>query len=190
MVSAAKKPLYSKNHFRYLAKAMIDEFANRQAMHLTVVNLLDDPVHTPVWFNQSPTIFTAKSLLLRQKVTDLTVSIGKQEADIVGRAEQKEREETDLGTVAHELGQAFAAFLIDEGRESEAAEIDLSLNGWQRLRDTSLLAKATLLATRLNDALTASALSLIPYGVTGAEVTRPERTGKDAGLPPGMSKIQ
>ncbi len=47
---------------------MIDEFANRQAMHLTVLDLLDSPVHKSVWENQSPIIFTAKSLVLRQKV--------------------------------------------------------------------------------------------------------------------------
>lgn len=169
---AAKKRLYSENHFRYLAKAMIDEFANRQAMHLTVVNLLDDLVHSPVWLNQNPTMFTTKSLLFRQKVTELTVTIAKQEAELAGRAEQKDREETELIAVAHELGQALADFLIDKGREAEAAEIDLSLNKWRRLRDTALLAKATLLQTRLNDALLAHPDDLLTYGLEPADLTR------------------
>lgn len=150
---------------------MIDEFANRQAMHLTVVNLLDDPEQTPVWLNQTPTMFTTKSLLFRQKVSGLTVTIAEQEAALAGRTEQKEREETELETVAHEVGQSLAAFFIDEGREADAAEIDLSLNGWRRLRDTALLAKATLLETRLTAELLSSPGTLLPYGLENADLT-------------------
>jgi hypothetical protein len=151
---------------------MIDEFANRQTMHLTVLNLLDNPVHKPVWENQSPVIFTAKSLLLRQKVNALTTTIADQEANIKGRAEQKDREETELETIAHEIGQALADFLEDMGREAEAAEIDLSVSGWRRLRDTALLAKATLLKTRLRSALDNEDLpTLGEYGIAEADYT-------------------
>lgn len=150
---------------------MKDEFANRQAMHLTVIELLDNPLHKPVWENQPPVMFTTRSLLLREKVNALTLHIAKQEAELRGRAEQKDREETELETIAHEIGQAFAGYLIDEGREGEAAEIDLSLDAWRRLRDTALLAKAVLLETRLIDALAADAPGLVPYGIAPADLT-------------------
>lgn len=128
---------------------MIDEFANRQAMHLTVIELLDNPTHKPAWENTTPVVFTTKSLKLRTKVAALTMTIAKQEADLKGRAEQKDREETELETIAHSTGQALAGYLEDKNREAEAAEIDLSISGWRRLRDTALLAKATLLKDRL-----------------------------------------
>lgn len=149
---------------------MKDEFANRQAMHLTVIGLLDNPLHTPVWSNQPPVAFTDKSLVLRAKVAALTPFIAEQEANIRGRAEQKDREETELETVAHEIGQAFAAYLEDNNREAEAAEIDLSLSAWRRLRDTALLTKATLLETRLTAELLASPGPLLPYGLEPADL--------------------
>ena len=151
---------------------MKDEFANRQAMHLTVIGLLDNPLHTPVWNNQNPIAFTDKSLVLRAKVSALTPFIAQQEASIRGRAEQKDREETEIETIAHEIGQAYAAFLEDNNREDEAAEIDLSLSAWRRLLDTALLAKATLLETRLTAALLSSPGPLLPYGLEPADLTK------------------
>ncbi len=150
---------------------MIDEFANRQAMHLTVLDLLDKAVHKPVWENQSPTAFTTRSLLLRRQVAALTTTIAEQEKNLLGRAEQKDREETELETLAHEIGQSLADYLEENNREGEAAEIDLSLSSWQRLRDAALLAKATLLKDRLTAALAEDAAGLLPFGIEPADLT-------------------
>jgi hypothetical protein len=150
---------------------MIDELANRQAMHLTVIELLDDPALTPVWENVTPTAFTDKATSLRLKVTALTTKIAEQEADIQGRAVQKDREETELEILAHEIGQALADYFTDKNRESEAAEIDLSLSAWGRLRDTALLAKATLLKTRLRTAIDSDTPGVLPYGITETDHT-------------------
>lgn len=144
---------------------MIDEFANRQAMHLTIIELLDNTEYKPVWENQNPVAFTARSTTLRSQVDDLTTFIARQEANITGRAEQKDREETELETIAHETGSALATYLEDNEREGEATEIDLSLSAWRRLRDTALLAKATLLQSRFSAALIADAVGLAEYGL-------------------------
>ena len=91
--------------------------------------------------------------MLRQLTSALTTTIAVQEANLRGRAEQKDREEAELETVAHRTGQALAAYLEDKGREGEASEFDISLSRWQGLRDTALLAKATLLKNRLRNAI-------------------------------------
>ncbi len=39
---------------------MQHEFANRQNMHLAVFALLADPVHQPLWKNQSTLVFTTR----------------------------------------------------------------------------------------------------------------------------------
>lgn len=151
---------------------MKDEFANRQAMHLTVIELLDNPLHKTAWENQTPTMFTDRSGSLRQQVTELTTFISRQEAELTGRAEQKDREENELEKLAHEIGQALSVFLEDNQREGEAAEIDLSLNAWSRLRDAALLAKANLLKDRLRAILDTEALPLLAqYGITEQDHT-------------------
>ena len=149
---------------------MIDEFANRQAMHLTIIELLDNPAYTSVWENQSPTVFTAKATTLRQQVAALTTTIARQEANLLGRAEQKDREETELETIAHELGQILADYYEDNNQEAKAAEIDLSLSAWRRLRDTALLAKATLLKSSLTEALAADPVALAAHGLEPADL--------------------
>ena len=37
--------------------------------------------------------------------------------------------------LAHEIGQALADWYKENGREGDSAQIDLSLNAWQTLRD-------------------------------------------------------
>lgn len=93
--------------------------------------------------------FTDKSVLLRTQVSGLTDLIARQEANLLGRAEQKNREETELETIAHELNQSLAGYYAEKRMEARSAEIDLSLSAWRRLRDAALLAKATLLKNSL-----------------------------------------
>ena len=148
---------------------MKDEFANRQNMHLTVLALLDDAAYQPVWQNQSPAAFTSKAAQFRAKVEEISAIIRTQQADTTGRAEQKEREEDELETIAHSLGQALADYFLDNNREADAAEIDLSRSAWDRLRDPALLAKAKLLKQKLDAALATDAAALADYGLTPAD---------------------
>ena len=149
---------------------MRDEFANRQSMHLTVLNLLLKPESKAVWEGNNPVKFTEKAGIFRTKATALTGTIAEKTKIITGEAEEKDREEDELEVIAQEYGSVFAEYLNDLGREGEAAEFELSLSGWQGLRDTVLLAKATLLKTRLTAALAADAPGLAGYGITPADL--------------------
>ncbi len=150
---------------------MRDEFTNRQSMHLTVLNLLDKPESKAVWEDNNPVKFTERVGEFRAKVTALTATIAGKTNIISGQAVEKDREETELEIIAQELGVTFAEYLGDQGREGEAAEFELSLSKWQGLRDTALLAKATLLKTRLTATLAADAPGLAGYGITPADLT-------------------
>ncbi len=149
---------------------MKDEFANRQSMHLTILDLLDNPAYKSIWEDQNPTAFTTKAVLFRQQVSGLTDLIAKQEANLLGRAEQKEREQSELEAIAHEIGQLLAGYYEESGMEAKAAEFDLSISGWRRLRDTALLAKATLLKDSLTEALATNAPALAEYGLSPADL--------------------
>jgi hypothetical protein len=148
---------------------MKNEFANRQNMHLTVLALLDDATYQTVWQNQPPLAFTRKATEFRTKVQEISGIIATQQANITGHAQQKEREEDELETIAHSLGQALADYFLDNNREADAAEIDLSRSAWAGLRDAALLAKAGLLRQKLDAALAANPAALAEYGLTPAD---------------------
>jgi hypothetical protein len=150
---------------------MKNEFANRQNMHLAVLALLADPAHRPVWINQPPAIFATRAAALGPKVAALTDLIAGQQADITGHAADKDREEQELETAAHEIGEALAGWFEDQGREADAAHIDLSFSAWQGLRDTALIAKAKLLHQKLSSALATDAAALAKYGLDAADAT-------------------
>ena len=67
--------------------------------------------------------------------------------------------------------ETLAAWFEDQGREADAAPIDLSLSAWQRLRDTELIAKAKLLHQKLTAALATDAAALADYGLDAADAT-------------------
>jgi hypothetical protein len=144
---------------------MINEFANRQNMHLAVLRLLDSAEFKPVWLDQPPVAFTALVGQLAVKVNDLTVLIASQQAATTGFAEDKAREEQELESIAHEISQALAGWFESVNRQADAARIDLSLSAWQRMRDTELIAKARLLYQDLNSALANNAAELADYGL-------------------------
>jgi hypothetical protein len=148
---------------------MKNEFANRQNMHLTVLRLLDSGEFQPVWKNQPPVAFTALAAELAPKVDALTSLVAAQQAATTGFAADKEREEQELETIAHETGQALAGWFESVRREADAARIDLSLSAWQRLRDTELIAKARLLQQDLTAALATDAAGLLTYGLDAAD---------------------
>ncbi len=150
---------------------MQNKFANRQNMHLTVLTLLDTPEYQPAWENQKPTVFTTRAGQLRPLILSLTDLIAAQQAATTGYAEGKEREEQELEAAAHEIGQTLADWYEENGREGDAAQIDLSLSAWQRLRDTELIAKARLLHQKLTEALATDAPSLAGHDLTAADAT-------------------
>jgi len=150
---------------------MQNEFANRQNMHLTVLKLIDTPEHEAAWKDQKPTAFTTRAAQLRTHVQALTDLIAAQQTATTGYAETKEREEQELETLAHELGQTLADWYEENGREGDSAQIDLSLSAWQRLRDTELIAKARLLHQKLTAALASDAAALAEHDLTPADAT-------------------
>ena len=150
---------------------MKDEFANRQNMHLAVLALLADPAHQPVWQNKAPVIFSTRAAALGPMVTSLTDLIAAQQSATTGFAADKAREEEELENIAHEISEALADWFEDQGKQAEAAAIDLSLSTWQGLRDTDLLAKAKLLHQKLSAALATDATALADYGLDAADAT-------------------
>lgn len=150
---------------------MKNEFANRQNMHLAIVALLADQTYHPVWKNQAPQVFSTRAAQLPGMVAALTDLISAQQAATTGYAADKEREEQELETVAHEISAALADWFEDQGREGDAAKIALSRSGWQGLRDVALIARAKLLITTLDAALTENPASLAGYGLTPADST-------------------
>jgi hypothetical protein len=150
---------------------MQNEFADRQNMHLTVLKLIDTPEFEPAWKDQKPTAFTTRAGQFRPLVHSLTYLISKQQAATTGYAEAKEREEQELEDLAHELGQTLADWYEENGRDGDAAQIELSLSDWQRLRDTELIAKAGLLHQKLTAALAEAPAELAEHDLTPSDAT-------------------
>jgi len=150
---------------------MKNEFANRQNMHLAVLALLADPTHQPAWKDQAPLAFTTRANALVPMVNALTDLISAQQTATTGHAADKEREEQELESAAHEISEALSAWFEDQNREADATKVSLSLSGWQRLRDTELIARARLLHASLTAALAENAASLAEYDLTAADAT-------------------
>ena len=150
---------------------MQNEFANRQNMHLTILKLLEDFTYQPAWKNQSPVIFTRLAADLIPLVNGLTDLIAGQQTATTGYATDKEREEMELENAAHDIAQALAGWYEDQGQLGDAAQIDLALSSWQRLRDTELIAKSRLLLQKLTAALATDAAALVNYGLDAADAT-------------------
>ncbi len=150
---------------------MQNEFANRQNMHLTVLQLLENPQYQGAWKNQKPTAFTTRAAQLGPLVNELTDLIAAQQTATTGYAAAKEREEQELEDLAYEIGQTLADWYEENGREGDSAQIELSLSTWQRLRDTELIAKARLLHGKLTEALATHAADLAEYDLTAADAT-------------------
>ena len=158
---------------------MQDRYANRQNMHLTVLKLLANTEFHPAWKDQKPTAFTARAATLRPLVEGLGGLLSAQQAATTGYAETKEREEEELETLAHEIGQTLADWYEENGREGDAAQIDLSLTAWQRLRDVDLIGKAKLLHKKLGEALEEDPDGLAEHDLTPADATLLAKETKD-----------
>lgn len=158
---------------------MKNEFANRQNMHLAVLALLQNPVHFPAWKGLAPVLFTTRAAALAVLVNGLTGTIAAQQAIITGAAQDKEREEQELEDIAHEIGQALADWFDDQGRQTDAAQVQFSLTDWQELRDTELISRAKLLHQKLTSALGTDATALADYGLDAADATQLDKETTD-----------
>jgi hypothetical protein len=141
-------------------------------MHLAIVSLLANPEHQSVLQNEAPAIFTTRAAALVPMVNGLTAHIAAQQAAITGFAADKEREEEELEDIAHEISEALVDWFEDQGKQSEAASIDLALSTWQGLRDAELLAMSKLLQQKLNATLATDAAALADYGLKPADATQ------------------
>jgi hypothetical protein len=101
----------------------------------------------------------------------LTGLISAQQAGTTGHATDKDREEQELEDCAHEIGETLAGWFEDQGREADAAPIDLALSTWQGLRDVELIAKARLVHDKLTAALATDAATLAEYGLDATDAT-------------------
>jgi hypothetical protein len=90
-----------------------------------------------------------------------------QEMATTGATEQKEVEETELEQEAFVFGGVLAIWLRDQGKDEDAAKVDLTLSGWRALRDQQLLEKARLVH-QLGKGVTAGpdAQAAAAYGIT------------------------
>lgn len=138
-------------------------------MHLAVLKLLDNKEYHAVWKNQKPTVFTSRAEQLRQMVHALTDLIANQQAATTGFTEAKKREEQELETVSYQIGQSLADWYLEQGREGDAAQINLSVSAWHRLRNTELIAKARLLHKKLLECLGSHAKELEEHDLTTEE---------------------
>lgn len=121
---------------------MKDEFSNRLTMFQTARDLLNLPERKAVWLNVNPTIFTTKVAALDPALTALENYCQAHGVDITGAAEDKDKEETDVESVGHQLGRLLTQWFRDQSDETSAATCDLSLSKWRKLRDTTLILKA------------------------------------------------
>lgn len=121
---------------------MKDEFSNRLAMFKVARDLLNLPERKAVWLNVNPTIFTTKVAALDSALTALESFCQAHGVDITGAAVDKDKEETDVENVGHQLGRLLTQWFRDQGDETSAATCDLSLSKWRGLRDATLVLKA------------------------------------------------
>jgi hypothetical protein len=146
-------------------------YINRLDMCRTVSSLLNDASLQTVWQNQAPLIFTTKAVLLQKAIIDFADTAAAQEKVITGHAADKEREETELEDLSHEIGQALADYYYDTEQEQNAHVVEFPASSWRRLRDEQLLNRSRILATKLSQALVADAATLVNYGLDAADNT-------------------
>jgi hypothetical protein len=151
---------------------MQDYYANRHNMFLTVLKLLESPEYQGTWKNKKPLPFTTRAAQLGPMVNALTDLIAAQQLATTGYAETKAREEAELENIAFDISQTLVDWYEENGRDGDAAHIDLSLSSWQDLRDSELIAKSRVLQQKLTDALASDAAALADYGLAADDATQ------------------
>lgn len=147
---------------------MHDEFDNNLAMARRVKSYLEAPENKPIWENQPPLRFTTRAVELYPAIDDFAALAARQSTPARGSADQQNIHEKALEDAAHPLANALREYYLDNARADEAAEWDLSLSDWRRMREQALLGKAQ----RLHDQIRAvGAGEGGPYGMSDAART-------------------
>lgn len=148
---------------------MNNEDKNRLAMFRTVLTVLDAPTRRSLWENKAPVAFTRQVNTLRGTVTAIAALAQKQERDITGHAEDKEREEKELEAIAYEISAALSAYYEEKNNKAQATAIYLSASSWVALEGDKLLSRARELHAQLLHALELDAIGLADFDLDGQD---------------------
>jgi len=156
---------------------MNDYYLNRINMGKTVFACLDAPEHEPLWKNQPPQRLTdaigeARALLGELEALGRTLS-----ESTTGSAADKRREEKELEDAAYELGRLVVRCCRAAGDETGAATFDLTLSGWRKMRDETLLQTARLLEVKAGQI--AATPGGAAYDITTARVAALKKEADD-----------
>ena len=150
---------------------MQDEFDNNLGMARTVKTFLEDSANKPIWFNQPPMRFTTRAAELYPAIDSFSTLAASQSVGPKGSADQQNIYETALEDACYPLANALHEYYLDNSAADQAAEWDLSLTAWRKMREQSLLGKAE----RLIEQLTNLTNNLPPkgaeYGINASAVT-------------------
>lgn len=146
---------------------MQDVFTNRLGMFHTVKTTLDLPEHTAVWQGNQPLAFGIKYTDFNTELTGLESFVVQHGQTITGAAVDKEREEQELETAAHEFGAALVCWFLRQNDATSASQVDRSISGWQRLRDEALLQQSQIVIDLAQGVIDGpDAAAAVDYGVT------------------------
>ena len=162
---------------RHQPRAMNDYYLNRINMGRKVFACLDAPDHEPLWKNQPPLRLTAAVSEARVLLTNLENLANALSQSTTGSAADKAREERELEDAAHELGRLVVRCCRAAGDEAGAATYDLTISGWRKMRDETLLQTARALEAK------AGSIAATPagadYGITPARVAALKKEADD-----------
>lgn len=159
------------------SKPMNDYYLNRINMGRKVFACLDAPDHEPLWKNQPPLRLTAAVSEARGLLTNLENLANALSQSTTGSAADKAREERELEDAAHELGRLVVRCCRAAGDEAGAATYDLTISGWRKMRDETLLQTARALEAKAG--VIAATPAGADYGITPARVAALKKEADD-----------
>ena len=122
---------------------MSDLTINRLNMISAALGVAQNPTHRPAWQNQPPLAFGTELAALttgHAAALDLAQRAG---SAIVGTAVEKIAAETLVEDLAFQLARALALHFKKTGDFSNHAKVDVAKSSLQRLRDQTLVTRAT-----------------------------------------------
>lgn len=159
---------------------MKDEFTNRLGMFQTVRDTVFAEEWRAVWEGKPPLIFGTRAEEMRTAVADLEDFCRRQGLNLLGVAQDKDREETELEDAAFVTAGLLAEFYRDRDNLTEVAKFDRPISFWRQLRDNELLAEArTVVDAATAVAAGAEATEAALYDLTPAAATALEKEWKD-----------
>ena len=150
---------------------MDDEFENDLGMARRVTAYLEDSANKPIWLNQPPMRFTTRSAELYPAIENFAKLGAQQSTGMKGSADQQNLYETALEDAAYPLSNALHEYYMENNAADKAAEWDLSMTQWRRMREQSLLGKAERLIEQVTGLTEAVPPKGEDHGITTAKVT-------------------